>query len=133
MTAAAEWDATPFFREFGLRVERAEPGFARIAAPHESIRVRGARDGINGGVLAALTETAMRVCLDAMLEGAERAGPTREVSVEYLSAARGAVTHVDARMVRKGRRLAVGTVEVRDAEAGTLCAIAQLSCAVIPG
>ncbi|MDA1003960.1 MAG: PaaI family thioesterase [Chloroflexi bacterium] len=132
MTAASEWEATPFFREFGVTVADVEPGFARLAVPHASVLVRGAREGINGGVIAGLAEAAMHVCLDAMLTEGERAGSTRELSVAYLSAARGAVTHVEARMVRKGRRLAVGTVEVHDAEAGTACSIVQISCAVLP-
>lgn len=133
MTAAGEWEATPLFREFGVSVARVEPGFARLAVPHASVLIRGAREGINGGVIAGLAEAAMHVCLDAMLAADERAGATRELSVAYLSAARGAVTHVDARMVRKGRRLAVGTVEVRDAEADAVCSIVQISCSLSSG
>jgi uncharacterized protein (TIGR00369 family) len=127
------WEATALFREFGLRIEQAASGFARIAVPRDRVRIRGARDSINGGVLSGLMEIAMRVCLDASLEDDERAGATREISVSYLSGARGDVTHLDARIVRKGRRLAVGTVEARDAATGMICAIAQVTCAVEPG
>lgn len=126
------WETSPFFAEFGVRIGMLESGRARLDVPKERVQLRGVRDSINGGVIAALAEAAMHVCLDAMLEDGERAGATRELSVAYLSAARGDLTHVEARMVRKGRRLAVGTVEVRDAESSTVNAIVQVSCGVEP-
>lgn len=130
MTRTA-WEATPFFREFGLRVEELSPGFARVSVRHEHVKIRGIRDGLNGGVLAAFIETAMRVCLDGSAEDGESAGSARELTVNYLSAVRGAVTHFDARVARKGGRLAVGSVEVRDAESGLLCATALVTCAIV--
>ena len=49
-----------------------------------------------------------------------------------LSGARGDVTLVEARMLRKGGRLAVGDVELRDASSGTLNAKLRVTCEVIP-
>lgn len=123
-----DWESTPLFREFGVRVAERAPGFARLAVRHESVKMRGIRDGLNGGVLAALIEAAARVCLDG--DGGTP-GSARELTVNYLSAVRGAVTHFDARVARKGRRLAVGSVEVRDAESGLLCATALVTCAIV--
>ena len=129
---ASQWEATPFFREFGVRIASTEPGFARLEVPMEAIQLRGVRESINGGVVAALAEAAMRVCVDTLLGAGERTGATRELSIGYLSAARGDTTHIEARMLRKGRRLAVGNIEVRDAGTGELNASARVACAVVP-
>ncbi|MDA0302490.1 MAG: PaaI family thioesterase [Chloroflexi bacterium] len=127
-----EWEATPFFRELDLRVETAGEGFARLAVRRDAVRLRGARDGLNGGIVATLGEAAMHVCLASMLADGERAGRTRELTVAYLSGARGDVTLVEARMLRKGGRLAVGDIELTDASDGTLNAKLRVTCEVIP-
>jgi len=127
-----EWEATPFFRELDLRVEAAGEGYARLAVRRDAVRLRGARDGLNGGIVATLGEAAMHVCLASMLADGERAGRTRELTVAYLSGARGDVTLVEARMLRKGGRLAVGDIELIDASDGTLNAKLRVTCEVIP-
>lgn len=132
MRTPAEWEATPFFRELDLRVEAAGEGYARLAVRRDAVRLRGARDGLNGGIVATLGEAAMHVCLASMLAEGERAGRTRELTVAYLSGARGDVTLVEARMLRRGGRLAVGDVELRDASDGTLNAKLRVTCEVHP-
>ncbi len=119
-------------RELGAVVEAAGGGTARLAIDRERVQLRGVRDSINGGIVAALAEAAFRVCLEVLLEPGERLGRTQEVTVAYLSAARGERTTFEARLLRKGRRLAVGEVEVRDAGSGELNAKAQVSCALVP-
>ena len=131
MRTPAEWESTAFFRELDLRVEAAGEGYARLAVRRDAVRLRGARDGLNGGIVATLGEAAMHVCLDAMIADGERAGRMRELTVAYLSGARGDVTLVEARMLRKGGRLAVGDVELRDASTGTLNAKLRVTCEVI--
>jgi len=132
MRAIVDWEATPFFRELGLRVESAGDGHARLAVRRDAVKLRGARDGLNGGIVATLGEAAMHVCLAAMLSEGERAGRTRELTVAYLSGARGDVTLVEARMLRKGGRLAVGDIELIDAADGTLNAKLRVTCEVMP-
>ncbi|RLT41044.1 MAG: PaaI family thioesterase [Chloroflexi bacterium] len=127
---SAEWEATPFFREYHLRVDAIGEGYARLAARRESIKLRGARDGLNGGIVASLGEAAMRVCLASMLGDGERAGLTRELTVAFLSSARGDTSHVEARMMRKGGTLAVGDIELRNADTGELNAKIRVSCEV---
>lgn len=125
-----EWEATAFFREYDLRVDAIGEGYARLAARREAIPLRGARDGLNGGIVASLGEAAMRVCLASMLGDGEQAGATRELTVAFLSSARGDISHVEARMMRKGGTLAVGDVELRNAETGELNAKIRVSCEV---
>lgn len=128
----ADWESRAFFRELDIRIEASDEGYARLAVRREAVKLRGARDSLNGGIVATLGEAAMRVCLDGMLAAGERAGSTRELTVAYLSGARGDVTLVEARMLRKGGRVAVGDVELRDAGTGTLNAKLRVSCEVIP-
>ncbi len=128
----AAWEARPFFRLFQLQVAEATEGRARLAVRQEAVKLRGVRDSLNGGMVAAFAETAARLCLDTVLLEGERPGPTHELSVSYLSAARGANTAVDARLLRRGGRLAVLDVEVSDAETGTLNARATISLAIEP-
>lgn len=119
-------------RELGAEVDSAGDGAARLSIARERVQLRGVRDSINGGIVAALSEAAFRVCLEALLEPGERLGRTQEVTVAYLSAARGERTTFEARLLRKGRRLAVGEVEVRDAGTGELNSKALVSCALVP-
>ena len=127
-----DWESTALFRELGLRVEVVGEGYARLAVRRDGVRLRGARDGLNGGIVATLGEAAMHVCLASMLAEGERAGRTRELTVAFLSGARGEVTLVEARMLRKGGRLAVGDIELRDGGSGALNAKLRVTCEVTP-
>ena len=53
-----DWPSTPFFQQFGLRLEETKEGYARLSIPRELVRLRGARDSINGGLVAALGNVA---------------------------------------------------------------------------
>jgi len=117
---ATDWDARPFFQTFGVRVALREPGRAWLEVDRTAIELRGVRNSINGGIVAALGQAATAVCLDTVLEAHERAGAAQELAVSYPSAARGARTLVEARLLRKGGRLAVLEAEVRDAGTGTI-------------
>lgn len=130
--APPRWEERPAFREFGVRVETVGDGIARLTVPRSAVRLRGVRDSINGGVVAWLAEAAMQVCVHSLLGDGERVGATQELSVAYLSAARGEQTAIEARMLRKGRRLAVGEVGVSDVDSGTLNARARVSCEILP-
>ena len=130
MRAATEWESSAFFRLLDLRVVEVTDGAARLQVRLEAVRIRGAREAINGGIVATLGEAAMHVCLDGMLVANERIGSTRELTVAYLSGARGDTTTIEARMLRKGR-LAVGDVELRDAATGELNAKLRVTCDVV--
>lgn len=119
-------------RLFGLELEATGEGSARIAAERSGIHLRGVRNSLNGGIVAALGETAAHACIEVALAPGERVAALREVSVVYLSAARGDRTLVEARLLRKGGRIAVADVEVRDATDGRLNAQLLLSWAIEP-
>lgn len=119
-------------RLFGLQLEAGDEGSARLLAERSGIHLRGVRNSINGGIVGALGQSAAHACIEAALAPGERVAALREVSVVYLSAARGERTLVDARLLRKGGRIAVAQVEVRDAADGRLNAQILVSWAIEP-
>ena len=129
---AAHWQRRPFLQAFGIELEALDEGYARLGVPRAAVPLRGIRGSLNGGVIASLADAAMQLCLTTVLEPAERAGETRELSVSYLSAARGERTIVEARLLRRGRRVAVGDVEIRDAADRAINAKVRVSCGIVP-
>jgi uncharacterized protein (TIGR00369 family) len=120
MMTAANWDALPSMRTFGITVAASAHGYTRLDVDRAQIQLRGIRASINGGVVAALGQAAARICVESALEPGERSGAAQEITVSYLSSARGDRTVVEARLLRKGGRLAVIDAEVRDAATGVL-------------
>ena len=123
----ARAEASPLYREFGARVVVLDGERAQLSVPRESVRLRGVRDSINGGVVATLAAAVGRLLLQSRLGDGQRAGRVSDLDIAYLSAARGSVTTFEASMLRQGRQVAVCEVEVRDADDGTLNAKARLS------
>ena len=117
---AARWRERPLFALFGLEPEAIADGYARIGVERDAVPLRGVRDSLNGGVVASLGEAAALLCLTTALTPEEEPGPTHEISVSYLTSARGERTTAEARLLRRGRRVAVADVEVRDASDGAL-------------
>ncbi len=127
---AAHWAKRPFFAAFGIELEALDEGYARIGVERASVPLRGVRDSLNGGVVASLADAAMQLCASTVLRPGERVGATSELSVSYLSAARGERTIAEARLLRRGGRLAVVDVEVRDASDGAINAKARVTCEI---
>lgn len=128
---ATQAEASPTYREFGVTVAALEADLARLSVPRESVKLRGVRDSINGGVVATLACAAARLLLQSRLGEGEHAGAASEIDIAYLSAARGSVTTFEARMLRQGGRVAVCEVEVRDTDDGTLNAKARVSLDIL--
>lgn len=121
---------SPLFAAFGIEVEGIEEGYARLAVERSSMPLRGVRNSLNGGVVAALADAAMQLCTGTVLRSGEQPGPTLELSISYLSSARGERTIAEARLLRRGGRLAVGDVEIRDASDGSINAKARVTCGI---
>ncbi|MYB40748.1 MAG: PaaI family thioesterase [Chloroflexi bacterium] len=122
--------AGPLFDVFGVEVEELGEGYARLAVERSRMPLRGVRNSLNGGVVASLADAAMQLCTETVLRPGERPGPTLELSVSYLSSARGDRTTAEARLLRRGGRLAVGDVEIRDASDGAINAKARVTCGI---
>ena len=133
MTAQLPPALSSLFDTLSISVEAAEDGHARLALRHTNVTVGGVRGSINGGVVAALAELAAHLALRSALSADETIEATVELSVSYLSSARGDPTVAQGRLLRKGSRLCVSDVEIRDGESGRLNAKARVICALSPG
>jgi uncharacterized protein (TIGR00369 family) len=127
---AAHWQRQPLFALFGIELEALEAGYARIGVARDDVPLRGVRDSLNGGVVASLGEAATQLCLTTQLAPDEVLGATHEISVSYLTSALGERTIAEARLLRRGRRIAVGDVEIRDASNGALNAKIRVSLGI---
>ncbi len=116
---------------FSTSVEAAD-GVARLAMRRTDVTVGGVRNSINGGVLAALVELAGHCALGTLLEPGEVIEGTVDLSVSYLRASLGDPTVAEARVLRKGSRLCVCSVEVRNSENGDLNVIGKVSLGLVP-
>lgn len=75
MTTSIDWAASPFFQHFGLQLDEMQEGYVRLSIPRDAVRLRGARDAINGGLVAALGNVAMQVCLHTVMGRARTCRP----------------------------------------------------------
>lgn len=127
---AEHWRSRPLFATFGIELEALDEGYARLGVARESVPLRGVRESLNGGVVASLADAAMQLCASTALRPNERLGSTLELSVSYLSSARGERTTAEARLLRRGGRLAVGEVAICDASNGAINAKARVTCGI---
>lgn len=102
--------------EVGGVLEEARPGYARLSLEIER-RHANYDGGAHGGVIASLIDSAVGLALRATyrVEDPDVADHTTvEMNVSFLSPAReGERIVAEAQVLRKGRTLAVGEVEVR--------------------
>ena len=127
---AAHWEQQPLYAMFGIEIEALEEGYARIGVERDRVPLRGVRDSLNGGVVASLGEAAAQLCLTTQLGPNEVLGVTHEVSVSYLTSARGEHTVAEARLLRRGGRIAVADVELRDTTDGAINAKIRVSMGI---
>jgi uncharacterized protein (TIGR00369 family) len=112
-------DESPFGPWWGLVVETAGPGAASVRLPYraELQRLGGV---LHGGCAMVVADVAVWVAIIATVESGERA-VTTHLATEYLAPASGDIIGA-ARLLKVGRRLAVGAVETRTPD-GTLVAV----------
>ncbi len=114
------------FTEFlRLRVAEEHGDGVTIECPLEPFYFNPDRT-LHGGIIAAVADEAVWYALEHVLQQS-RHSTTTELKVNYLRPAMDtACVRARATLVKTGRTLVVGTVELRD-ERGTLCAIATVT------
>lgn len=112
----AEGLAPGFAGLIGFEVDSFSPGEARLVCP-VSDRHANLMAGVHGGVMAGLCDAATGCALLSLLEPDERFATT-DLQIRYLKAAPVSVDRlvVDARIVHKGRRMAVAECVVASGE-----------------
>lgn len=114
-------------RQFGFVLEAAEPGRTvvrmRVAARHR--QVHGV---VHGGVVAALADTAGGLATYTVAPRGARVA-TVEMKINYLEPVEKGTLRAEAKVLRRGRNLAVVDCDVRD-EDGKLVGKALMTFAI---
>ena len=115
-------------RMFGMKAGKLSPGRATLtldAGPRHSHP-----QGVHGGVLAALADTALAMAIFPRLP-ARTWISTVEMKINYLAPHLRGRLRADARVLRQGKRWAVSEVEIRNA-ARALVAKSLLTYSIRP-
>jgi uncharacterized protein (TIGR00369 family) len=102
--------ANPFFCLTGIDIVKAEPGIAILTMPVRPDILNGV-GWLQGGMLVALADEAMALALYPLLEKNEGIATIAE-STSFIRGVRKGVILAEARVIRKGRRVAFMEAEV---------------------
>jgi uncharacterized protein (TIGR00369 family) len=99
-------------RQFGFELAEAQPGrvILRMRVGRRHLQVHGV---VHGGVLAALADTAGGLATYMALPRGPRVA-TIEMKINYLEAVEGGTVEAEARVIRRGRHVAVVDCDIRD-------------------
>lgn len=102
----------PFNRYLGIRLAKAERGFARLEVPfREELIGDPQRPALHGGVLSALADTAGGAAVWTGIEDERARVSTIDLRIDYLRPAKLELVVAEAQIVRIGNR--VGVADVR--------------------
>jgi len=104
--------ASPALSHLGLRLESLAPDACVLALPYRPEITNGSGT-VHGGVLATLADTAVAFALSTNFEG-KMGFATADLTIHFLARARSDVA-ARARILKKGRRVNVGEVDITDA------------------
>ena len=104
-----QFPSYPFPMLLGMQIDMLEYGQARLRLPYGQDITQG-MGYIHGGVIGALCDTSVAIALFTMLEKDQKI-LTVEFKINFIAPADKEVRSV-ARIIHKGRRTAVGDVEV---------------------
>jgi uncharacterized protein (TIGR00369 family) len=102
--------ANPFFCLTGIDIVKAEPGSAVLTMPVRPDLHNGV-GWLQGGMLVAIADEAMALALYPLLENGEGIATIAE-STSFIKGVRNGTILAEARVVRKGRRVAFMEAEV---------------------
>jgi len=104
-----EFPHYPFPAYLGIEIDTLEIGTAKLTLKHRQELTQG-MGLIHGGVITSLCDTAVAVAIFTMIEPDEKI-LTIELKVNFLAPASGNIL-ATARVLHKGRKTAVGEVDV---------------------
>ena len=99
-------------KQFGFVLAEAEPGrvVLRMRVDKRHMQVHGV---VHGGVLAALADTSGGLATYIALPRVKRVA-TIEMKINYLESVEGGTVEAEARLIRRGRHVAVVDCDIRD-------------------
>jgi uncharacterized protein (TIGR00369 family) len=123
-------DVFPQIEDMDLRVERLEQGRARVRMPFQNRQLRPGGT-ISGPSLCALVDVTMYLLILARL-GPVALAVTTNLNINFLRRPAAKTTIAEARMLKLGRRLAVGEVAVFSEGEDEMVAHATLTYSIPP-
>ena len=103
---------SPAISQLALELSELEPDFCVMRLPYRTALTNGSGT-VHGGVLATLADTAVAFALSTNFDG-KMGFATADLTIHFLSRARSDVW-ARAHILKKGRRVNVGDVEMLDA------------------
>ena len=116
-------EASPYYRLLGMELTELGRGYSRfrLTCREQLHNVGGV---VHGGALASVADAAMGVSLATLADPGRERPVTVELKINFIAPVAEGGLAVEGRIIQKGRSVAVGEAEVRDA-AGTLVAKAM--------
>jgi len=118
----------PYFQLLGMEVVELADGYARLIVPVDD-GMNSVLGALHGGVLSSLADSAVAMALFTVIEHGEKP-VTVELNINYLKPARGNHLTAEARIVSRGRTIAVGDVDITD-DSGRLIAKSRATYMVV--
>ena len=113
----------------GERLREIERGRTVFELPITKEVGGGVGDSVHGGILATLADIGVVSAVLSTCRAGEAMRGTCELNISYLRPAVGEMVVVDSRVIKKGRSLAVGDVDLTN-EDGALIAKARVTYAI---
>lgn len=120
----------PFSDEYGFVIESFAEGRARIRLPYQTKHIRPG-GSISGPAMFALADFTLYVAVLSAV-GPKAMAVTTNMSIDFLRKPSEADLIADAVLVKVGRRLAVGRIELRAEGDENLCAHATGTYSIPP-
>ena len=127
-TEKARMNKAPYFQLLGMKVVELAEGYARLTVPVEE-RMNSLIGSLHGGVLSSLSDAAVAMALLTVIEPDEKP-LTVELNINYLRPVKGDQAIAEARIVNRGRTIAVGDVDITD-KSGRLIAKSRATYMVV--
>ena len=116
-----QFDDNPFHRMLGITLAEQRAGYGRIKLERTENTPTGIGGSVHGGVLASMVDIAMLVAVFAEMREDEVPAGTAELGITYLRPAMADEIFASARVIKRGRQLAMVEVEITEGD-GRLCA-----------
>ena len=114
---------------FGARLTEIERGRTVFEMAITADTAGGANGGVHGGILASLADIGVVAAVLSTCRQGEQMRGTAELNISYLRPAVGRRIRVESLVIKKGRSLAVGDVELSN-DRGALIAKARVTYAI---
>jgi len=114
---------------FGARLVELARGRTVFEMPITRETAGGANGGVHGGILASLADIGVVAAVLSTCRQGEQMRGTAELNISYLRPAIGQLIRVESNVIKKGRSLAVGDVDLTN-ERGALIAKARVTYAI---